>query len=145
MTEAIREGSLFERLGGIFGVAGVIDVLGDRLFENVTANQVPAARKLHDIPGARPGFKFSLTAWMIEETGGPKCYFGRDMRVAHEDIEVTDWDFDVVLMETAATLTYCGVPQREHREVMDIMESYRKTVMTAMAQKHGGPPIPVDA
>ena len=120
--------SLYERLGGMYGIAGAVDVLADRLYDNASANQNPHVQAFHDQKG-HAGFKFLVTAWSIEETGGPTCYPGRDMRAAHAHLEVTDFEFDIVATEIAATLYHVGVPPQEHREFMAIIESYRSMVV----------------
>ncbi|WP_434100600.1 group I truncated hemoglobin [Streptomyces olivaceoviridis] len=104
MTESAQAPSLYERLGGTMGIAAVMDVLTDRLYDNVSANRNPYAQKLHET-NSRAGFKFMVTAWSIQETGGPKCYPGRDMREAHADMVATEEDFDIVALEIAATLS----------------------------------------
>ncbi|GAA3192026.1 group 1 truncated hemoglobin [Actinocorallia longicatena] len=126
--------SLYERLGGIFGIAAVMDVLTDRLFDNVSANQNPYVAKMHERNG-RPGFKFMVTAWSVEETGGPRCYPGRDMHHAHVDMEMSEHDYDVVALEIAATLSYCGVGVREQKEYMAIVERIRREIIDAPANE----------
>ena len=125
--------SLYERLGGTYGIAGAVDVLVDRLYDNVSANQNPHVEAFH-LQKGHAGFKFLVTAWSIEQTGGPSCYPGRDMRESHAHLHVTEAEFDVVKTEIAATLYHVGVPLPEHREFMEIIESYRSMVV--------GPPVP---
>ena len=120
--------SLYERLGGFYGIAGAVDVLVDRLYDNVTANNNPRVAAFHAKKG-HAGFKFLVTAWSIEQTGGPKCYPGRDMRESHAHLLVTQPEFDLVSSEIAATLRHVGVPSKEHGEFMDIVESYRWMVV----------------
>lgn len=124
--------SLYERLGGIYGIAGAVDILVDRLYTNASANMNPEVHKFHQQHG-QAGFKFLVTAWAVEHTGGPKCYPGRDMREAHAHLNVSQHDFDVVALEIAATLSYVGVPEQEHKEFMDIIESYRPMVVAQSA------------
>ncbi len=124
----MAEDSLYERLGGIYGIAGAVDILTDRLYANASANMNPEVAKFHRQQG-QAGFKFLVTAWSVEHTGGPKCYPGRDMGEAHTHLDVSQHDFDVVALEIAATLSYLGVPEKEHQEFMDIIESYRSTVV----------------
>jgi hemoglobin len=132
MTTASHTPSLYERLGGIYGIAGAVDVLVDRLYDNVSANRNPHVQAFHLMKG-HAGFKFLVTAWSIEKAGGPACYPGRDMGPAHAHLQVTDTEFDVVATEIAATLYHVGVPAQEHKEFMDIIESYRSQVV--------GPPV----
>ena len=120
--------SLYERLGGTYGIAGAVDVLADRLYDNASANANPHVKAFHDQQG-HAGFKFLVTAWSIEQTGGPRCYPGRDMHASHAHLSVTDYEFDIVAGEIAATLYHVGVPQQEHKEFMAIVESYRSMVV----------------
>ena len=120
--------SLYERLGGLYGIAGAVDVLADRLYDNASANQNPHVAAFHSQQG-QAGFKFLVTAWSIEQTGGPACYPGRDMRESHAHLQVTDFEFDIVAGEIAATLYHVGVPPQEHREFMEIIERYRSVVV----------------
>ncbi len=134
MTHAATTPSLYERLGGTYGIAGAVDVLADRLYDNVSANQNPNVQAFHLMKG-HAGFKFLVTAWSIEQAGGPACYPGRDMRESHAHLSVTEFEFDIVATEIAATLYHVGVPPQEHKEFMDIIESYRAMVVGAPGAK----------
>lgn len=123
--------SLYERLGGIYGIAGAVDVLVDRLFANAAVNANEAVHAHHGNPANSPGYKFLVTGWTIEATGGPKCYPGQDMEKAHETLNISEADFDAVAMEIAATLNFLGAPAAETKEFMDIIESYRSQVVIA--------------
>ncbi len=134
MTAAAQSPSLFDRLGGIYGIAGAVDVLSDRLYDNASANQNPHVQAFHDQKG-HAGFKYLVTAWSIEQTGGPTCYPGRDMLESHAHLQVSEFEFDIVAGEIAATLYHVGVPQQEHREFMAIIESYRSMVVGSPKEK----------
>jgi hemoglobin len=124
--------SLYDRLGGAYGIAGAVDVLTERLFDNDTANQNPVTREFHETHG-RAGFKYLVTAWTIEHAGGPDVYPGRGMEEAHEELEVSELEFDVVRTEIKATLYHVGVPEPEIRELMGIIDMFRDEVV---ADKH---------
>lgn len=124
--------SLYERLGGVYGIAGAVDVLVDRLYENDAANENPAVQEFHENYG-KAGFKYLVTAWAIEYSGGPEVYPGRSMEKAHEDLEVTERGFDVVRTEIKNTLYYVGVPHQEMKEFMDVIDMFRDQVV---ADKH---------
>jgi hypothetical protein len=53
--------SLYERLGGVYGIAGAVDILVDRLYENEAANENPAVQEFHENYG-KAGFKYLVTA-----------------------------------------------------------------------------------
>jgi hemoglobin len=143
MTHAATTPSLYERLGGLYGIAGAVDVLADRLYDNASANQNPHVAAFHSL-GGHAGFKFLVTAWSIEQTGGPACYPGRDMRESHAHLAVSEHEFDIVAGEIAATLYHVGVPPQEHGEFMAIIESYRSMVVGAPGQEPA-PPVLADA
>ena len=125
----MSEASLYERLGGSYAIASAVDHLVDRLHTNATLNKANA--KVDDFHTAKykAGYKFMVTAWSIEATGGPKCYPGRDMFESHKDLGLTDYEFDVTAHEIRNTLYQLGVPQAETVEFMGIIESYRSKVI----------------
>lgn len=123
--------TLYDRLGGTYGIGGAVDVLVDRLFANASVNANEGVHAHHGDPANAPGYKFLVTAWTIEATGGPKCYPGLDMTKAHDQLSITSDQFDAVAMEIAATLNFLGVPAGEHKEFMDLIESYRSQVVQA--------------
>lgn len=127
----MSDSSLYERLGGLYGIAGAVDILVDRLFANVAVNANPEVHAHHGNPANAPGYKFLVTAWSIEAAGGPKCYPGRDMLEAHDTLHINDQQFDAVAMEIAATLSFLAVPTAEHEEFMNIIESFRRQVTGA--------------
>lgn len=139
------DATLYERLGGAYGISGAVDILIDRLFENVKVNANEKVHEHHGNPANAPGYKFLVTAWSIEATGGPKCYIGHDMTVAHEHLSIDKDGFDAVYMEIEATLFYLGVPDGEIKEFMAIIESYRNQVVQAGVGAEQEQPEPVNA
>jgi hemoglobin len=121
---------LFERLGGVYGIAGAVDDLVNRLYVNGTLNANPAIKAIHDQHG-QAGFKYLVTAFSIEATGGPKAYIGRPMDQAHAHLNITNREFDVVETEIKTSLYKFNVPPKEFDEFMAIIESYRTKVVTA--------------
>jgi len=130
---ATADATLYERLGGCYGIAGAVDVLVDRLFKNVRVNANAHVHDHHGNSANAAGYKFLVTAWSIEATGGPACYIGHDMTVAHEHLSIDKDGFDAVYMEIESTLFYLGVPTAETTEFMNIIERYRSEVVTAVA------------
>lgn len=54
---------------------------------------------------------------------------GRAMAEAHEELEVTELEFDVVRTEIKTSLYQLGVPEPELREFMEIIDSFRGAVV----------------
>src|SRR5215210_8824667 len=71
MTEA----SLYERLGGAFVIAAVVDHFSDAVVQNPIVGQTsenPALREWHTKNlGRLPGLKFMRTLWVCNIAGGP--------------------------------------------------------------------------
>ena len=69
------EKSLYERLGGVFAIAAVIDHFSDAVVQNPIVGKTsknPALREWHTKNlGRLPGLKFMRTLWVSEVTGGP--------------------------------------------------------------------------
>jgi hemoglobin len=122
--------TLYERLGGAYAIATAVDHLIDRLHTNATLNSRNRKVAEFHTEQYRAGYKFMVTAWCVEETGGPKCYPGRDMFESHKQLGLTDYEFDVTAHEIRNTLYQLGVPPQEIGEFMGIIEGYRDKVLS---------------
>ena len=125
----MSEATLYDRLGGAYAIAGAVDHLVDRLHTNTTLNKANKGVEAFHTNQYKAGYKFMVTAWSIEATGGPKCYPGRDMFESHKHLGLTDYEFDVTAHEIKNTLFQLGVPQKETEEFMDIIESNRSRII----------------
>ena len=117
----MAEPTLYERLGGIFAIAAVVDSFSDRLLKNpkiVDAN--PELHEWHTVTyhTRLPGLKWGRTWWLAMKAGGPFQYTGREMRDAHWDLKISPEVFDEVAAELARTLDDFKVPEREKGEVL---------------------------
>ena len=83
----------------------------------------------------RAAFKLILATWVIENTGGPKVYIGRDMKTSDAHLSITANEFDIILHECKETFYQLGVPEKEMGELMAGLEAQRKAVVTAEAKK----------
>ncbi|MFL5670186.1 MAG: group 1 truncated hemoglobin, partial [Chloroflexota bacterium] len=67
--------TLYERLGGVFAIAAVVDHFSDAVVRNAVAgagSDNPALREWHTEKLARlPGLKFMRTLWVCDVSGGP--------------------------------------------------------------------------
>ncbi|NHA69552.1 group I truncated hemoglobin [Phycicoccus flavus] len=130
-AQAPEDASLYERLGGTYGIAGAVDILVDRLFDNIAVNANPHVHAHHGDKANAAGYKFLVTGWSIEAAGGPACYPGRDMASGHAHLAIDAAGFDAVRTEIDATLNFLGVPDRERGEFMAIIDGYRDQVVQA--------------
>jgi len=74
-TQTAPEKSLYERLGGVFAIAAVVDHFSDAVVDNPIVgrnSKNPALRKWHTESLDRlPGLKFMRTLWVCQVSGGP--------------------------------------------------------------------------
>ncbi len=95
----MAEPTLYERLGGIFAIAAVVDNFSDRLLKNpVIVDANPELHEWHTktYHTRMPGLKWGRTWWLAQMAGGPYQYTGREMRDAHFDLKITPEVFDAV-------------------------------------------------
>ena len=71
--------SLYERLGGVYSIATVIDDFIDRIMVDPRLNANARVDEAHHrVPPA--GFKYPVTEMVCWATGGPQKYTGRSMK-----------------------------------------------------------------
>jgi hemoglobin len=127
--EVAVSSTLYERMGGAYSIATAVDRLIDSLGENQTLNVLnDKVKDFHE--HFRAGYKFMVTAWIMEMTGGPKCYPGRDMVSAHSHLGLTDYEFDVTAHEIRNTLYKVGAERDVIDEFMKVIEAQRDKIVT---------------
>ena len=133
------ESSLYDRLGGAFAIAAVVDHFSDALIGNPIVGQGsknPALREWHtNNLGRLPGLKFMRTLWVCNVSGGPFEYTPirpgstvLGLEEAHRDLKIAPEEFDEVAAELARTLDVVGVPQREKDEVLAAFAAHKGEV-----------------
>jgi hemoglobin len=105
--------TLYERLGGVYRIATVVDDLIDRVMDDPRLNASPRVDEAHHRVSAA-GFKYLVTELVCWASGGPQQYSGRSMQESHRDLRTTAAEWDAFLDDLQHTLDTCGVPQAEH-------------------------------
>jgi hemoglobin len=136
----MAEQSLYDRLGGVYAIAGVIDRFSDSLLEDRSiVDGSPELREWHTekYRTRLPGLKFLRTLWVCDVAGGPFKYTAKDLQTAHFDLHVSPEVFDAVAGHLAASLDQFKVPEREKQEVLDAFAAHKGAV-TAGAKAAAG-------
>jgi hemoglobin len=121
-ASAAQDKPLFERLGGTYPIAVVVDDFIERLLVNDTLNANPAIKEARDrVP--KQGLKFQVTALVIEVTGGPYKYQGRTMKESHKHLHITEKEWDALVKDFKASLDKFKVPEKEQQELFKIVGS----------------------
>jgi hemoglobin len=145
----MREASLYERLGGAFAIAAVIDHFSDSVVHNPIVGQTsknPALRDWHTKNlGRLPGLKFMRTLWVCNVAGGPFEYTGTEpgstplgLEEAHRELRISPEEFDEVAAELGRTLDFVKVPQREKEEVLTAFAAHKGEVTEGYVGAAGG-------
>ena len=133
------EKSLYERLGGVFAIAAVVDHFSDAIVRNPLVGQDsanPQLREWHTEQLTRlPGLKFMRTLWVCNVAGGPFEYVGTHpgstpigLEEAHRRFQITPEEFDEVAAELGRSLDAAGVPGPEKEEVLAAFAAHKGEV-----------------
>jgi hemoglobin len=140
----MAEQSLYDRLGGVFSIAAVIDHFSDAVVKNDTSGQGsdnPELRKWHtqDL-GRLPGLKFMRTLWVCDVAGGPYKFTATKpgatllgLEEAHRELHITSEEFDAVAGELGRSLDFFKVPEREKGEVLAAFAAHKGEVTAGAA------------
>ena len=134
-----QQKTLFERLGGVFAIAAVVDHFSDAVVKNPIVgrrSKNPALREWHTKNlGKLPGLKFMRTLWVANIAGGPFQYTATKpgstpvgLEVAHRELKISPAEFDEVATELGRTLTFFKVPDQEKTEVLAAFAAHKGEV-----------------
>lgn len=135
----MTETTLYERLGGAFAIAAVIDHFSDALVRNPVVGQQsenPALRDWHtNNLGRLPGLKFMRTLWVCNVAGGPFEYTATrpgstplGLEIAHRALKISPAQFDAVAAELKRTLAIFKIPNQETDEVLAAFAAHKEEV-----------------
>ena len=133
------EQSLYDRLGGVFAIAAVVDHFSDAIVKNPVVGQDsgnPQLRQWHtEQLGRLPGLKFMRTLWVCNVAGGPFEYVATrpgstpiGLEEAHRGFQITPEEFDEVAAELARSLDAAGVPGPEKEQVLGAFAAHKGEV-----------------
>lgn len=127
-TPEDSEISLYERLGGVYNIATVVDDFIERVLVNDTLNANPAISEARErVPKA--GLKFHLTALICQHAGGKERYTGRTMKESHQHLNITETEWQAMLTDFKEALDKFWVPEIEQHELFVIVESTKADIV----------------
>src|SRR6266576_4363715 len=139
----MMESTLYDRLGGAFAIAAVVDHFSEAIVRNPLVGQTsenPDLREWHtNNLGRLPGLKFMRTLWVCDIAGGPQQYAATKpgntplgLEEAHRDLKISPSEFDEVAAELGRTLDVFKVPERGPRSAELTLRA-----LTAQQAQHG--------
>ncbi len=105
MSSATSKPTLYERLGGVYSIAAVVD----------------------DFIAA--GFKYYVTEMVCWGTGGPQNYTGRTMTESHKHLKITESEWAAFCKDFDDTMAKFNVPEAERNELFAIVESTKGDIV----------------
>ena len=147
VKQPVAEKSLYERLGGVFAIAAVIDHFSDAVVKNPIVgrrSQNPQLREWHTKNlGRLPGLKFMRTLWVCNISGGPFQFVATrpgttplGLEEAHRALHISPAEFDEVAAELGRTLDFVKVPKREKGEVLAAFAAHKDEVTVGYMAIH---------
>lgn len=139
--------SLYDRLGGIYNIAAVVNHFSDALINNPVVGIHSKNIQLQEWSinnmkansptgvGRLPGLKFMRTLWLASIAGGPykytptkpgKCPFS--LENAHASLKISPQEFDAVAEELSNSLDYFKVPVKEKQEVLSVFAAHKPEI-----------------
>ena len=117
--------SLYERLGGYDGITAFVDDLLPRLQGDTQLGRFWQNRG--DDGVARE--KQLLIDYLCSSAGGPVYYTGRDMKLSHKGMGISESDWSAFLDHAGATMKALQVPEKECGEIAQFVSGLKDDIV----------------
>lgn len=122
--------SLYERLGGAYKIAVLVDDFIDRILVDPRLEANPRVKEASEHL-SKPGFKYIVTEMTCWATGGPQTYTGRGMGESHRHLMITAEEWQFFMDDFQQSLDTCKVRPAEQRELTAMFESSKTAIVVA--------------
>jgi hemoglobin len=119
--------SLYERLGGYDGITTFANDLLPRLQNDSQLGRFWKNRGDDGI--ARE--KQLLVDFLCSSAGGPMYYTGRDMKLSHVGMKISEADWSIFLRHAGATMSALKVPKQECDEIVAFVQGLKADIVEA--------------
>jgi len=117
--------SLYERLGGYDAICAVTDNLLPRLAADAQLGRFWLHRGEDGVSRERQ----LLIDFICARAGGPLYYTGRDMKLSHKGMKISERDCSAFLGHLNATLDAFQLPPTEREEVVAFVQSTKADIV----------------
>ncbi len=120
--------TLYDRMGGIYGIAPIVDDLVERIANNDVINANPKVKEaLKRV--SKAGLKYQFISYIANAIGGPQNYIGRSLREVHQYLNIRENEWQAMRGEAKRALDAHSVPAREQEEFMSFLESVKGDII----------------
>ena len=124
---AMKEKSLYDRLGGKKAITAVVDEFVGRCAADKRINAFFA--KTAADPARLKKFKGNLVDQICEASGGPCKYKGKDMKTAHMGMGISGADFDALVEDLVGALDKFKVGQHEKDQLLGALAPMKTDIV----------------
>ena len=121
----MSEKSLYERLGGYDGITAFVNNLLPRLQADPQLGRFWQNRGEDGIERE----KQLLIDYLCSNAGGPMYYTGRDMKLSHKGMNISESDWSIFFEHAGATMQALKVPQNECDDIVAFVSSLKDDIV----------------
>lgn len=122
--------SLYERLGGAYKIATLVDDFIDRITADPRLNENPHLKAANQ-RGSAAGFKYLVTELTCWATGGPQTYTGRSMADSHRHLMITEVEWEWFIDDFRQTLDKYEIARPEQQELLALLERSKAEIVAS--------------
>src|SRR4030065_1241211 len=116
LVDETQKQSLYQRLGGVYNIAPVVDEFLEALYVDDVLNANPRIKEARDrVPKAY--LKYHITSMVCQASGGPEKYTGRGMKESHQHLNITEKEWQGMLADFKKGLDKFQGPAAEQNEI----------------------------
>jgi hemoglobin len=126
--QAQEKPSLYERLGGAWKIAILVDDFIDRIMVDPRFDANPRIKEANQHI-SKAGFKYLVTEMTCWATGGPQTYTGRSMGESHRHLMITEDEWNSFMDDFQRSLDTCKVRKPEQQELIAILNRSKAAIV----------------
>ena len=121
----MSEKSLYERLGGYDAINAVTHDLLDRMEQDPQLGRFWQHRGTDGVKRERQ----LIVDFLVASCGGPLHYAGRDNKLSHLGMRISESDWQIFMQHAAATLKKFNVLKPEYDQVVAFVQSTKADIV----------------
>jgi hemoglobin len=132
MSAAAQEKTLYERLGGLDAIKAVVGEFAGRVLADKRVNKKFAKSD-------KDRLALHLVEIVCKVTGGPCEYTGLGMKESHQNMKVTDGEFNALVEDLVGALDKFNVPAKEKNDLLAILGPLHDQIVEVKSDATGTP------